>query len=165
LALTGANARELLLYRQTLGDLILWTSGQTSNPALPNTPNSLLWLAKVWYADRKIIIWSSNAAIVRDLPNQQNPGTAIAKEFGRNAYSIALDEVNPAAATAVPHLEDLLHATGLPYTFLDLRGLPADHWLREPLAARLLAGQEFYAWPIHFDAVLSIDTSVTKSPK
>jgi hypothetical protein len=55
-------------------------------------------------------------------------------------------------------LEALLHATGRPLLFLDLSGLPRDHWLRAPLTA----GLSFYnpqpaRWARCFDGLFFID--------
>ena len=59
----------------------------------------------------------------------------------------------------------LLHAAGKPTSFVDFRGLPADHWLRTPLSARLTAGAEISTWPDHFDGLFTIDQAILKDLK
>jgi hypothetical protein len=59
-------------------------------------------------------------------------------------------------------LEGLLHAAGKPYSFVDFRSLPQDHWLRQPLAARLIPAPPVSSWPARFDGLLSIDLAALK---
>jgi erythromycin esterase-like protein len=62
-------------------------------------------------------------------------------------------------------LESLLHAAGKPYSFVDFRSVPAQHWLRTPLAARFLRGSETFVWPDHFDGLITIDVPASKVRK
>ena len=56
-------------------------------------------------------------------------------------------------------VEALLHATGKPYGFLDMRSLPKDHWLRSPHVARPGFYQQTVTstWPDNFDGIFFID--------
>jgi erythromycin esterase-like protein len=147
-------------------------------------------LAQVWRPQSKIIVWSGNATVGRNLPYPGSPngapvfavqttGNALTEAFGTAAYSIAFREIrNDAAVLQVlaagpqpklqpvaSDLESLLHAAGKPTSFVDFRGLPADHWLRTPLSARLTAGAEISTWPDHFDGLFTIDDAIVKEKK
>lgn len=160
---TAPNAREILWYRRTLEYLSLWSSHLVDQASQPAPPNGVVWLAKVWAPDSKIVIWSNNLSIVRNLQAQRTVGSGMAEEFGHDAYAIALEEI---AAEPVPDtLEALLHATGKPYTFVDLRSLPTSHWLRDPIAARLLGTTEVSVWSVNFDAVFCLGPPVAKGRK
>jgi erythromycin esterase len=154
--------------------------------------NHLIWLAKQWHPKRKMIVWSDNGAILRNpreiasFPEavrareaayeEWSLGSRLNREFGGASYAIALTAYDGAA---IPHIlragskpslepadesiEGLLHATGKPYAFLDFRGLPADHWLRKPIAGLFLtAPPEVSAWPPNFDAMLCVDLTIPR---
>ena len=56
-------------------------------------------------------------------------------------------------------LEDLMHQAGLKRGFIDLRRLPADHWLRRRLVARPVSHSLMRAdWSQVYDGVFYIDT-------
>jgi hypothetical protein len=103
----------------------------------------------------------------------------VCAEFGDAAYTIALSEIKddngvlevlaagpqPSLAPVEGDLESLLHAAGKPYSFVDFRSLPQDHWLRQPLAARLIPAPAISSWPTRYDGLLSIDLAVLKDNK
>jgi len=103
----------------------------------------------------------------------------VCAEFGDAAYTIALSEIKddngvlevlaagpqPSLAPVEGDLESLLHAAGKPYSFVDFRSLPQDHWLRQPLAARLIPASAITSWPTMFDGLLSIDLAALKDKK
>jgi hypothetical protein len=188
----GSNARELSLYRMTLAYLAYWASQKTQgiNVAPPTHP--LYWYAKEWRPDSKIIVWADNARIARNLPPGHDSARsrppapigvdAIAQALGATDYSIAFTEIGNEAATlqvlaAGPQpslspfggsFESLMHAAHIPFSFIDFRNLPQDHWLRQPLNARFLFvrgtdGIEISTWPANFDAAITIDLTDLKS--
>jgi hypothetical protein len=185
----GANARELSLYRLTLAYLASWAGPKAGRTDVPPPTQPLYWYAKNWRSDSKIIVWSDNARIARNLPPPHDtPGPrlpapigvdGIAKALGATDYSIAFTEIGNEAATlqvlvAGPqpslspfsgNFESLMHAAHLPYSFIDFRNLPQNHWLRHPLNARFLAtyGIEISTWPANFDGAITIDLTDLKS--
>jgi hypothetical protein len=107
---------------------------------------------------------------------------AIAQALGATDYSIAFTEIGNAAETldvvvAGPepslspfngNFESLMHAAHLPYSFVDFRTLPQDHWLRRPLNARFLTVRgadsiEISTSPANYDAAITIDLMALKS--
>jgi len=184
------NHREIDYYRQTLANLAYFASGKARHP-LPYPPrDSVVALAQVWRPESKIIVWSGNATVGRNLPNPGSPngtrafavqttGNAVAEAFGAACYSIAFREIkNDAAVLQVlaagpqpklqpveSDLESLLHAAGKPTSFVDFRSLPEDHWLRLPLSARFTYGAEISTWPDHYDGLLTIDLAISKERK
>ena len=185
----GSNARELSLYRLTLSHLASWAGPKAGRTDVPQPRHPLYWYAKDWRPDSKIIVWSENTGIARNLPpGHDAPGMrvrlpigvdAIAQALGATDYSIAFTEIRNEAATlqvlvAGPQpslspfdgsFESLMHAAHLSYSFIDFRNLPQDHWLRRPLNARFLAGDgiEISTWPANYDAAITIDLATVKS--
>ena len=54
--------------------------------------------------------------------------------------------------------EALCLSTGIQALFVDLKSLPADHWLQDEMSARPLGhGDMRSRWPRHFDAFLFLD--------
>lgn len=185
----GSNARELSLYRLTLSHLASWAGPKAGRTDVPQPTHPLYWYAKDWRPDSKIIVWSDNARIARNLPPPHDTRgrpllapigvDAIAHALGATDYSIAFTEIGNEAATlqvlvAGPQpslspfsgsFESLMHATLIPFSFIDFRTLPPDHWLRRPLNARLLAADdvEISTWPANFDAAITIDLTDLKS--
>jgi erythromycin esterase len=185
-----ANHREIDFYRQTLASLAFYASFKARHP-LPYPPrDSVIALAQVWRPDSKIIVWAGNVTVGRNLPNNGSPngapafavqttGNAVAEAFGAGAYSIAFREIKndsavlqtlaagpqPKLQPVESDLESLLHAAGKPTSFVDFRSLPADHWLRHPLSARLTYGAEISSWPDHYDGLFTIDQAIGKDKK
>lgn len=184
----GVQARDFSLYRLTLAYLASWAGPKAGRTDVPRPTHPLYWYAKDWRPKSKIIVWADNAGIARNLPpvddlHRPLPAPigvdAIAKALGATDYSIAFTEIRNEAATlqvlvAGPQpslmpfdgsFESLMHAAGLPYSFIDFRNLPQDHWLREPLNARFLRMEnlEISTWPANYDAAITIDLTSLKS--
>jgi len=143
---------------------------------------NLLWWLNGPLRERKVIVWAHNFHVFTDAfsprgpapgrPHAGSTGRFLEQALGEALYTIgfsahsgvyryadaALDE-GPVEIEAAPGaLEDLLHRTGKPYLFVDFRALPAEHWLRAPLAA----GFNFHEpierdWPRLLDAAFFID--------
>jgi erythromycin esterase len=120
---------------------------------------TLLWLVNERYRGRKVIVWGHNLHVLRTQPTSgrrrapaagelESTGRIVGEALGDDAYSlgfVAADGAwswlgNPPIAYRTPgvgSIEALWRETGRPLAFLDLRALPADHWLRGPIAATL----------------------------
>jgi hypothetical protein len=185
----GPNAHELSLYRLTLAYLASWAGPKAGRTNVPQPTHPLYWYAKDWRPDSKIVVWSDNVRIVRNLPPAHDTGwrppapigvDAIAQALGVTDYSIAFtrildaaDTLNVLVAGPQPSLfpfsgsfESLMQAAHLPYSFIDFRNLPQDHWLRRPLNARFFLGGdsvEISSWPANYDGAITIDLSALKS--
>jgi erythromycin esterase len=149
---------------------------------------NMIWLADERYEGRKIIIWAASWHIARDMRSMRSaegPPLDVGRgpttgdvAFGRggdgagglrDAYSIAFTSRHGQAAlvgrppmTITPAgpdtLEALLSAAGEPLVFLDIRSLPGEHFLRGPMAARLMGHQSVRAvWPDAFDGIIFIE--------
>ena len=140
--LNAPNSREILFYHRTLQYLYFWSSVRLNPGVHLDTPKSVLWIAKIWCPKSKIIVWGTNLGAIRNLSRVQTQWSGIAQEFGLDAYSIAIAEITdhtqvgvaagPSMVPVTDTIEGLLHAAGKPFTFVDFRSLPPDHWLREP---------------------------------
>ena len=109
----------------------------------------------------------------------RSTGIDFAKSYGTGAYAIAFREIKndtgvlqvlqageqPKLAPVDGDLESLLHAAGKPYSFIDFRSVPAGHWLRTPLSARIVNGSQVDIWPDHFDGLITVDIPVAKERK
>jgi erythromycin esterase len=142
---------------------------------------NLLWWLNGPLEDRKVIVWAHNYHLLRDVsfPNaapalKASPamgpmGLHLARVLGRDLYVIgalahhgsdgaAGEKTAEIPVPAPQSLEGLLHAVGKPRLLLGLRDLPADHWLRAPIAT----GLYFYEpqvtdVPRLYDAVFFLD--------
>jgi erythromycin esterase-like protein len=187
---SAGKDREIDYYRQTLANLAYFAAGKARHP-LPYPPRDpVVALAQVWRPESKIIVWSGNATVGRNLPNPGSPngapnfavqttGNAVAQAFGTACYSIAFREIKndtavlqvleagpqPKLQPVESDLESLLHAAGKATTFVDFRSLPPDHWLRKPLSARFVYGAEISTWPDHYDGLFTIDQAILKDLK
>jgi erythromycin esterase len=121
---------------------------------------NLLWLAQERYPGRKLIVWAATMHT-----NYREPGAQISEEktlaryglpwrpMGQIAHQVMGDEMYAIGFTAyegtrgeghvikptegIVEFEDLMHATGLEYGFVDLGRPPAGgEWLGEPIHAR-----------------------------
>lgn len=143
---------------------------------------NLVWLANEWYRGKKVIVWAANTHVSRNLskidtlgPNGSyqdytSMGHIAYERLGSAVYTIVFlaaggttaDARRVPAPVPVPEpgsLEALLHAGGKPQAFLDLRGLPKDHWLHAPMLAHPYGYVSVRSsWPTNFDAVFFIDT-------
>jgi erythromycin esterase len=145
---------------------------------------NLVWLERHRFRGRKLIVWSINVQLARDLKGLSNNEAATRARFdvstlgdevaktalGKEVYTIALTAFNGSMRTSsrqpVPLLvptdgsfEDLMARTGLEAAFLDLRHLPAGSWLQRDLIARPITYKEVMGvWPRHLDALLFLRT-------
>ncbi|GAB5497245.1 MAG: hypothetical protein Phyf2KO_23250 [Phycisphaerales bacterium] len=144
--------------------------------------DNIVFLANKVYPDRKLIVWAATFHGIYDLASihyGRDPdmydvmyaaGMTAHRELGDDLYHIAFvaeggevrnvfgsgrGKIPPRPANSYEHaLGDLDH----PYLFLDLRGLPEDHWLREKTVMAPLGNEPMTAvWPDQFDAVFSIE--------
>jgi erythromycin esterase len=148
---------------------------------------NLIWLAKEWYPEQKIIVWAANRHVARNVssikilrpdtyavavqlpPEYREMGYFIHKELGQSVYSIAFvtyqgtrgrPEQKPMSIKSIPGcIESLWHNTGHRYGFLDFRSVRSDHWLCKPLLAHVDGGAiERAKWTNVFDSMFYIDT-------
>lgn len=138
---------------------------------------NIAWLARRWYPAEKMILWAASghtARKVSSIPLAQYEGlTTMADSaerlIGQRVYSIgftayqgsiggAMRRPSPLQLPDVDSLEAMLHAAGCRYGLLDFRGVPEQHWLRQPITARPFGySQRTANWTDHFDAVFYID--------
>jgi erythromycin esterase len=143
---------------------------------------NVVWLANERYKGRKIIIWAHNFHTLRhpeklysdqnaDVPRYRPMADRIYEALNNRVYTIAFLDYQgsvgspwqgPVRQEPVPlpgSVEALLHTTGKPYGFLDMRLLPKDHWLRSPHVARPGFYQQTVTstWPDNFDGIFFID--------
>lgn len=139
---------------------------------------NLIWMAKEYYPDRKIIVWCHNGHAMRapnELPVnmglQVTLGDGVWKEFGEEMYSIApvsyegklsgdgeftvVSDQDPEA-----EFEELMAATGQAAALVDLRKVKdRAGWLGGPFVARPLDHISLRSvWSHHFDAFLFLRT-------
>jgi erythromycin esterase len=144
---------------------------------------NLVWLVNDKYKDRKIIAWMATMHAVHDVQQIHsiggpdiyegviNCGTAARKVIGDKTYTIGFTAADgkagnvsgrwssELAAPSKGSLEDLCLQSGVPFLFIDFRGLPADHWLRKNMVSRPLGyGEMLAAWPAQVDAMFYIQT-------
>lgn len=166
--------------------------GAEDNPLGVVEGRNVVFLARQYYPDRKLIVWAHNGHLLRGASQieELNPkfktkqsvaaGQHIHDAFGPAVYSIMFtahggktgiwwDEPSPLPAPPAGSLEDLLHRAGFERAFVDLRRLPADHWLRQRHVARPIAHSPMRAnWSRAYDGLFFIDTmtpSTTANPK
>ena len=180
---------EIVFFRQTLANLANWAAATTGRPLAMPAPDMAATLAKVFRPESKIVLWTTNVGAARNAspparPNggrvpPRSPGNEFARLFGVGAYSIAFREIRndnellqvleagpqPKLAPVDGDLESLLHAAGKPYSFVDFRSVPAHHWLRAPLSARLINAAETAVWPDRYDGLITIDIPAAKERK
>jgi erythromycin esterase len=170
------------------GDPQSLASGYTRDGAMAE---NLLWWLRGPLKDRKVVVWAHNYHVMNDVASDQpsSPnrsakggpflggpmGRFLKPELGPALYSIGFAsyagayrdlEAKDKEAPVVPGaLETLLHAAGHPVLFLDLSGLPANHWLRVPWTASL----SFYepnpaVWTRCYDGIFFIDVQKPSTP-
>lgn len=160
-----------------------YVRGAPFSPELSNIRDrqmaaNLVWLARHRFRGRKLIVWSINVQLARNLKGLTNNdaatrarfevstlGDEVAKLLGSEVYAIALTAFGGSMRTSsrqpVPLLvptagsfEDLMARTGLQAAFLDLRHLPGGSWLQRDLLARPITYKEVMGvWPRHLDAM------------
>jgi erythromycin esterase-like protein len=144
---------------------------------------NLAWLLTDRYKDRKVIAWMATMHAVHDIQEIHflggpdiykdviNCGSAARGTIGDMTYTIGFTAADgqagnvwaptgrPIAPPTKGSLEDLCVQTGKPFLLIDFKGLPADHWLRQPLVSRPLGYGEMTAvWPDQMDAMLYTKT-------
>jgi erythromycin esterase-like protein len=148
---------------------------------------NLIWLAKEWYPEQKIIVWAANRHVARNVssieilrpdsytvavqlpPDYREIGDFIYRELGESVYSIGFVtyqgtrgrwQNKPVSIKTVSgSIESLWHHTGHRYSFLDFRSLQREHWLHKPLLAHVDGGViERTNWTNVFDGMFYIDT-------
>lgn len=132
----------------------------------PAMADTLIWLAREYYHDRRLIVWCASSHIMhnsRTVEMQQDDGTwagdtdpwepmgnRVHEALGDKLYTVGflahsgqIGSIfrNPSslAPPTAGSLDDLCHQTGLENLFIDLRTLSQTEggaWLREPLVAR-----------------------------
>jgi erythromycin esterase len=144
---------------------------------------NLLWWLNGPLKDRKVIIWAHNYHVMKGFLNQASEEQARASgrsqagpmgrfldaSLGREMYTIAFlshhgrsgwvnEEPRDLPAAGFDSLQTLFHATGRPYLFMDLRRLPADHWLRDERTATFNEYEPMaLEWARLYDGVFFID--------
>jgi erythromycin esterase len=140
---------------------------------------NLLWWLEGPLAQSKVIVWAHNYhAMVGGFGSwtpelEAGPagpmGRFLRRELGDAVYAVGFtahhgqwgyagEAREPVPDAGPGSLEHLLHATGARYAFLDLRTLPPDHPLRQPLASTLnLYEPMTFVWPKLFDGLLFLD--------
>jgi erythromycin esterase len=153
---------------------------------------TLAWLANERYRGRRIIVWAAAFHTLRE-PTAivLGPGAGFSYQgivtmgqvaraaLGDAVYTIAFTSAEGTAGRVTDSQttplyppdrgssEDLLTATGRRFLFLNLRGLPGDHWLRSPIAANALGNSPVTTdWTRQVDALVFIRTMFpsTKGP-
>lgn len=161
------------------------TEGYSRDTAMAE---NLMWWLNGPLKDRKVIVWAHNYHVMMALPvpgvealletlTQAGPmGRFLRRDLKEDVYTIGFlsragkwtdidDTVHEIPAPQPGSLETLLHAVGRPYLLLDLRRLPAGHWLREPWPANALFHEPTSSvWPDRFDAFFFIDTQQPTTP-
>jgi erythromycin esterase len=140
----------------------------------PLMAENLIWMAKEYYRDRKLIVWCHSGHALRALNElafnlglQVTLGDGVWKEFGEEMYSIAPvsyegkysgDGEFTVVTDQVPdaEFEELMAATGQTAALVDLRKVKdRAGWLGGPFVARPLCHVSVRSvWSHHFDAFL-----------
>lgn len=153
-----------------------WTAVRDSAMA-----NNLQWLLRERYRGRKLIGWAHSGHIMRNADvidtmdstftyrDEVPMGHELYERLGERVYTVGFlayegtrgrwpPSANPIEPAPEGSLDWLLHQVGEPYLFLDLRGVPEDHWLRNELVARPIGYLPMRAaWTEVFDAVVFTD--------
>ena len=145
---------------------------------------TVAWLANERYRNRRIIVWAASFHALREpTAITLGPGAGFSYQglvtmgqvahaaLGNTVFSIAFTSAEGAFGTVTGNqprplspptdgaLEDLLSATGRRFLFLNLRALPATHWLRAPIDANSLGNSAVRTdWTRQFDAMVFIRT-------
>lgn len=150
--------------------------------------DNIVFLAEEVYPDRKLIVWAATFHGIYDLAAITFPaqpgmydtmhaaGMTAHRMLGDDLYHIAFvaegGEVRNVFGNGQGRLpprpkgsfEDALTRIEHPFLFMDLRGLPHDHWMYEPTVMAPLGNAPMTAiWPDQFDAVFSIETEFPAS--
>ncbi|MGE8293254.1 MAG: erythromycin esterase family protein [Sphingobacterium sp.] len=119
------------------------------------------------YAGKKIIVWCANIHTFSAAYNKEYLplGAYIKKKYGRQAYMIDFSSYgqknNTGQIEGKPGklaIENIFHQTGVPYFFLDLRGLPDTVPLGKPFVSVINQGiEEERKWADYIDGIFYID--------
>ncbi len=177
---------EVAFQERAIGNVVSYVERMKKGIDLTNhrdkrMAENLVFLADEYYKGKKIIVWAASMHNSRHVEPLQWVGAEINykgvrpmgdyafEKLGTRMYSVMLTAhsgrigrpwtgANPIDTAADGTLEALLHETGKPYLFVDFRGLPKGHWLREPIVARPLGYAPMKGvWPDSFDAVMFTD--------
>lgn len=144
---------------------------------------NLLWWVNGPLKDRKVIVWAHNYHVLKDFfspeieEQARASGLSLAGPMGRflnealgkEMYTIAFlshhgrsgwvgEEPKELPLAGFDSIQARLHATGLPYLFVDFRSLPADHWLRGERTATFNEYEPMALdWTRLYDGVFFID--------
>jgi len=144
----------------------------------PLMAENLIWMAKEYYPNRKIMVWCHNGHALRapselacNIGLQVTLGDGVWKEFGEEMYSIAPvsyegkysgDGEFTVVTDQVPEaeFEELMAATGQTAALVDLRKVKeCAGWLGGPFEARPICHVSVRSvWSHHFDAFLFLRT-------
>lgn len=148
--------------------------------------DNLAWIQRSWRPGTKVIGWLANGHAMRSAWSPRTTlghadgltlmGEIVHQRLGARLYTIAPTAhhgvgTTPSGMAPIPpsppgSLEDLLHATGVEYGFVDLRGLPSEHGLRADLEGfPWMAGPDISAdWSGLTDGLLYLDTMSPSHP-
>lgn len=136
---------------------------------------NLAWLAKVYYPDRKIMVWAASSHLSRNgfkleptadaktnerFQALREAGDTVLKELGaKDVYSIGFSgyQMEGTAASA-DSFDGLCHESGHEYLFVDLKNQPRDSWLRQSMEARIFGLPLKGDWSQMFDGIFFMDT-------
>ncbi|MFA6541679.1 MAG: erythromycin esterase family protein, partial [Bacteroidota bacterium] len=118
---------------------------------------NLLWLSRVMYPEKKIIVWAASSHISRnrqEIVKRRNADSAMIpmgdhmwRAMGDSIYAVGFTAYQgkpgmrgrQAWTLAEPlpgSIEDIVHHSHFNYAWLDFRSLPNRHWLRDTVRAR-----------------------------
>ncbi len=144
---------------------------------------NLLWWLNGPLKDRKVIVWAHNYHVMKDFltpaakeqaaasgrPLGGPMGRFLDAALGREMFTIGClsyhgksgwvgQEPRDLPPAGFDSLQTLLHAAGRPYLFVDVRHLPADHWLRGERTATFNEYEPMALdWTRLYDGVLFLD--------
>ncbi|MCH8912219.1 MAG: erythromycin esterase family protein, partial [Planctomycetes bacterium] len=165
----------------------LTRGGADDNPLGVIEGRNVVFFAREYFPQRKIIVWAHNGHIARgtsqivELESKFKfnetiaTGQRIHDALGDAVYSVMFtshggrsngwwNEPRDLPPPPRGSLEDLLHRAGLKRAFVDLRHLPPKHWLRDRLVAQPVSYAPMRAdWTQVYDALFFIDTMTPSS--
>lgn len=153
---------------------------------------NLLWLVNERYKERRVIVWAATFHTLHEpaaidlgpdsdfsYKNVVTMGQIVRAALGHGVYTIGFTAAEGHAANVMGgmtmdlqtaednSLEDLWMRTERRFAFVNLRTLPAQHWLEQPVSARLLSHSPITtAWPRQVDGIVFTRTMfpATKGP-
>ncbi|NNG17504.1 MAG: erythromycin esterase family protein [Gemmatimonadales bacterium] len=142
---------------------------------------NLLWLARMRYPGKRIVVWAATSHIARGLSELESGivdiqtiydqvptlGERVWKALGTEVYSLGFTAYEGTAGmffqsprdigrSSDGSLEELMTRAGLEFAVLDFRNPAANgDWLRQPIVARPLGYREMYAdWTRFLDGMV-----------